>query len=135
MCITRKEILELNDVIQKINSFNDETERDMYLQSAVEDVDMFISALRALNKNKLIKTGKKKTQINMCNHYTKKEVIKIFEENDLDAIVGKYSKQELTDMHLTFYSSKPLTSHDKMKIAQNIYHYIYTVNRAKALLG
>ncbi len=135
MRVTKKEILELNDVIQKINSFNDETERDKYLQSAVEDVDMFITTLKAVNKNKLIKSGKKKTHANIYSHYTNKEIVKIFEENDLDTIVSKYSKQELTDMYLTFYSSKPLTSCDKMRIAQNIYRYIYTMNRAKALLG
>ncbi len=135
MRITKKEILELNDVIQKINSFSDEAERDKYLQSVVEDADMLLSTLKMLNKNKLLRSGKKKTYSSRHNHYTNKEIIKIFEDNDLDVIVKKYSKQELTDMYLTFYSSKPLTSCDKMRIAQNIYHYIYTMNRAKALLG
>lgn len=135
MCITKKEILELNVIIQRINSFSNEAERDMYLQSAVEDVDMFISTLKAINKNKLIKSNKKKTCIKKYRNYTDEEIIKIFKENDLDDIVNRYTKRELTDMYLTFYSSKPLTSCDKTKIAQNIYHYIYTMNRTKALLG
>lgn len=135
MCITRREILELNDVVQKINSFDNEAERNKYLQSAVEDVDMFISTLKAINKNKLIKSNKNKNCIIKHSDYTNEEIIKIFKENSLDDIVNRYTKRDLTDMYLTFYSSKPLTSCDKTKIAQNIYHYIYTMNRTKALLG
>lgn len=135
MCITKKEILELNSIIQKINSYSNETERDTYLQSAVEDVDMFISTLKTINKNKLVKSNKKKECVKKCNNYTDEKIIKIFKENDLDNIVSRYSKQELTDMYLTFYSSKPLTSCNKTRIAQSIYHYIYTMNRTKALLG
>lgn len=135
MYITKREILNLNTVIQHINSFTDEAERDQYLQDTVEDVDMFLSTLKALKKNKLINSGKEKICVRIDKHYTEKEIIEIFEENDLDAIVNQYSKQELTDMYLTFYSSRPLSSMKKRRIAQSIYHFIYTQNRAKALLG
>lgn len=135
MCITKKEILELNDVIRNINSFNDEAERDIYLQNAVEDVDLFLTTLKGINKSKLIKTKKGKKTDKKYNHYTVENVIKIFEENSLDDIVIKYTKQELTDMYSVFFTSKPLTSCDKKRIAQNISHYIYTMNRTKALLG
>lgn len=133
--ISRKEISQLNEVIQRINSFTNETERDEYLQNAVEDVDLFLNVLKTVNKNKLKTVKTNKNHIAKHNDYTKEEVMKIFEENSLDDIVEKYTKQDLTDMYLTFYSSKPLSSYDKMRIAQNLYHYIYKLNRTNSLLG
>lgn len=133
MCITREEILELNCVIQKINSFSSGEERDKYLLDSVEDVELFISTLRAVNKNKLVSSQKRKEHISKHNAYTCEAVMEIFEKNDLEVIVSRYSKQELTDMYLTFYSTKPVSSYDKTRIAQNIYHYIYKMNRTKAL--
>lgn len=50
-------------------------------------------------------------------------------------IVKDYTKQQLTDMYITFYSEKPLTSFDKRKIALTIYHSIYSMGRTKTLLG
>lgn len=134
MCITKNEILELNDIIQHLNAFNDENEREKYLKCAVEDVDLFLSTLKKINKSKLATSKKKKTVYKKRHNYTTEAVMKIFEENDLDDIVAEYSKQELTDMYLTFYTSKPLSSYDKKRIAQNVYHYIHTMERTKALL-
>lgn len=135
MCIKRNEILELNDIIQHLNSIKNESERETYLQEAVEDVDLFITTLKEINKSKLVISKKKKVIYKKSQEYTPEVVIKIFEENNLDDIVAKYTKQELTDMYITIYSSKPLSSYDKMRIAQNIYHYFNTINRTKALLG
>lgn len=135
MCIKKSEILELNDIILHINSMDDDYEREIYLQEAVEDVELFISTLRSINKSKLVTERKKKNICTKSKKYTLDAVIKIFEENTIDEIVAKYTKQELTDMYVTIYSSKPLSSSDKTRIAQNIYHHIYTINRTKALLG
>lgn len=132
--ITKEEILKLNEVIQKINSFTSETERNEYLQNIVEDVDLFLNTLKTINKNKLKTIKTNKNHIIKNTNYTQEEVMKIFEENNLDIIVEKYTKQDLTDMYLTFYSSKPLSSYDKMRIAQTIYHYIYKLNRTNSLL-
>lgn len=135
MCIKKSELLELNDIILHLNSISDDNEREVYLQEAVEDVELFISTLRSINKNKLVKAKKKKVICVKSKNYTSDNVLKIFEENTLDDIVAKYTKQELTDMYITIYSSKPLSSYDKMRIAQNIYHHFNTINRTKALLG
>ena len=56
-------------------------------------------------------------------------------DDKLDEIVKDYTKQQLTDMYITFYSEKPLTSFDKRKIALTIYHSIYSMGRTKTLLG
>uniref|UniRef100_UPI000ADC1943 hypothetical protein n=1 Tax=Clostridium sp. NkU-1 TaxID=1095009 RepID=UPI000ADC1943 len=53
MCITRNQIKELKEVIDGINSFEDEKERTDFLNNHVEDVDLFMSALRSINKKKL----------------------------------------------------------------------------------
>jgi len=135
MCIKKSELLELNEIILHLNSMSDDNEREVYLQQAVEDVELFISTLRSINKSKLVTTKKKKEVCVKSKKYTSDNVLKIFEENTLDEIVAQYTKQELTEMYVTIYSSKPLSSYDKTRIAQNIYHYINTVNRTKALLG
>lgn len=135
MCIKKSELLELNDVIQHLNAISDAYEREVYLQEAVEDVELFISTLRSINKSKLVATRKKKVTAIKSKEYTSDIVFKIFKENNLDEIVAKYTKQELTDMYAAIFLAKPLSSYDKIRIAQNIYHYINTLNRTKALLG
>lgn len=135
MCIKKSELLELNDVIQHLNAISDAYEREVYLQEAVEDVELFISTLRSINKSKLVATRKKKVTAIKSKEYTSDIVFKIFKENSLDEIVAKYTKQELTDMYAAIFLAKPLSSYDKIRIAQNIYHYINTLNRTKALLG
>lgn len=134
MYFTRSQILELDDIIKHINSINSEEEREMYLRNEVEDIELFLSALKRFKKNNLTKCKKEKHSQKNSNIYTKETIMKIFEEKELSDIVAEYSKRELTDMYLTFYSSSPITSCDKTRIAQYIYQYIYAANRTKALL-
>ena len=54
MCITKKEILELNDVIENINDFSNIQERDLYLKDIVEDVDLFINTLYKATINRYV---------------------------------------------------------------------------------
>lgn len=135
MCITRSQILEWNEIIQQLNSIGDEKERELYLQDKVEDTDLFLSALKKVNKSKLVKSKNKKTTEKRNSHFTQKMVIDLFNEYTLEDIIAEYSKQELSDMYSIFYSVKPLTSFDKAKIVQMIHQYIYKMNRAGVLLG
>ena len=136
MQLTKNELLKLNDIICHFNSFTDDVERQVYLKETVEDADLFISILRSVNKNKLITTKKKQEKSNIVsNKFTLDDIHNIFEENTLDHIIATYTKQELTEMYITIYSSKPLSSSNKTRIAQNIYHYFNTINRTKVLLG
>lgn len=135
MHFTRNQILELDNIVQHINSISSEEERERYLRDEVEDIELFLSVLKRVNKSNLTKCKKKKYSEKAPNIiYTKEKVVKIFEENELSDIVAEYSKRELTDMYLTFYSSKPVTSCDKTRIAQYIYQYIYAANRTQTLL-
>ena len=135
MCITKNEILELHQIIQTMNSISDEKERKSYLNNTVEDVDLFISTLKGINKNQLKISEKPTTSYSKTHQYSRDMIIELFENNNLDDIVKKYSKQELTDMYLTFFTSKPLASYNKNRIAQCIHNYILAMNRTKALLG
>ncbi len=135
MYITKKDILELKDVIENINNFNDIQERDLYLKDAVEDVDLFISTLKEIKKNKLSKNKKCNEKTEKIEEFSEKMIINLFKSKKVDEIIKEYTKQQLTDMYITFYSEKPLTSFDKRKIALTIYHSIYTIGRTKALLG
>lgn len=135
MYITKKDILELKDVIENINNFSDIQERDLYLKDAVEDVDLFISTLKEIKKNKLSKNKKCNEKTEKIEEFSEKMIINLFKSKKVDEIIKEYTKQQLTDMYITFYSEKPLTSFDKRKIALTIYHSIYTIGRTKALLG
>lgn len=135
MCITKKEILELNDVIENINDFSNIQERDLYLKDIVEDVDLFINTLKKIKKNKLSKNRKSDEKTDKTEEFSEKMIIDLFKSKKVDEIVKDYTKQQLTDMYITFYSEKPLTSFDKRKIALTIYHSIYSMGRTKTLLG
>lgn len=135
MCITKKEILELRDVIENINNFSNIQERDLYLKDAVEDVDLFINTLKEIKKNKLSRNRKSDEKTEKIEDFSEKMIINLFKSKKVDEIIKDYTKQQLTNMYITFYSEKPLTSFDKRKIALTIYHSIYTMGRTKTLLG
>ena len=135
MCITKAQIYELNDVINKLNSMQTEEEKDKYLERSVEDVDFFLETLRKVNKSKL-GTRKKKSPASILNgsSYEKSEVISLFRENSLNDIVAENSKAELAAMYYAVYCAKPLSADNKEKIAQAIKGYIYDMGRADVLL-
>ena len=65
-------------------------------------------------------------------YITKKDILELKEvieniNNLVDEIIKEYTKQQLTDMYITFQSEKLLTSFDKRKIALTIYHSVYII--------
>ncbi|MCI8409675.1 MAG: hypothetical protein HFJ09_10480 [Lachnospiraceae bacterium] len=135
MYITNNQVSEWKEVIDKLNALDDEKEKMDYLNDNIEDVDFFLKTLKSINKTKLVYKKKKKEIPQTEKKYTEDEVILIFENNKLEDIIKQYSKKELISMYLTFYSSRPVTSFDKKRIAQTIYNYIYSMKRTKTLLG
>ena len=133
---TKEEIVRLNDIIQNLNLIDDKEKIKVYLEENVEDIDLFLSTLKNINKNKLIinKTKKEEKPLEY-KKYTSSEVEKIFKENPLNEIINKYKKKDLVDMYISLYNGKPLSSYDKERIANSIYHHFYTINRTKVLLG
>lgn len=123
---------------EEINNYIDiarSTELGDVSRGRTDYADLFISTLMGINKSKLTRRKKKKEIQEKQHKYSEEMVIQLFNEKTVDDIVLEYTKQELTEMYLTFYSSKPLTSFDKKRIALSIYQHIYTADRAKALLG
>lgn len=141
MGITKQEIIKWNAIIKNFNACNSEAEKEDYLQTEVEDVNLFKETLQEAKNYKPVKTKEKTRAKTACterhNIYTQEEVMDIFRKNknNIDVIVNEYSKRELTDMYLAIYSSRPLTASGKKRIAQNIHQYIYTLHRTEALLG
>ena len=138
MCITRTQILELNEVITTLNSYEDEEERRAYLNTAVEDTDLFLRALRNVNKKKVAGQSRKKTvaQSKRINsQYREEEVERIFENSRLEEIVQQYTKVQLTEMYYTIYETKPLSAAGKERIAHSIRQHFYNIDRTRALLG
>lgn len=133
MCITRNQIKELKEVIDGINSFEDEKERTDFLNNHVEDVDLFISALRSINKKKLSPVKERKTG-KAAVKYGQNEVIDIFKNNKLESIISEYSLNELSDMYVAIFNSTPISSFKKARIAQTINNYLYAMDRASELL-
>lgn len=138
MCITKAQILELNEVITNLNSCEDEDERRKYLDTAVEDTDLFLQALRNVNKKKIEGKGRKKSGLQsntMISHYQEEEVERIFEDGRVEEIAQQYTKAQLTEMYYTVYRSKPLSAANKERIAHSIRQHFYNIDRTKALLG
>ena len=133
MCITRTQILELNEVITTLNSYEDEEERRAYLNT-----DLFLRALRNVNKKKVAGQSRKKTvaQSKIINsQYREEEVERIFENSRLEEIVQQYTKVQLTEMYYTIYETKPLSAAGKERIAHSIRQHFYNIDRTRALLG
>lgn len=66
------------------------------------------------------------------NYYTEESIIEIFSKHSLDDIVNTYSKNQLTQMYMTIYSSKPLSTYNKKQIVQRINNHFHYLRRAAA---
>lgn len=136
MCITKSQLMELNEIITTINSLDDEDKAREYLIGVVEDVDMFFTTLKMVNKNKLYKKKKAEKSVkNSIPDFTEEFVFEVFANNSLEEIVKKYTKVELSKMYLAIYDTKPLSAERKEDIVQAIKQYMNNVARTKALLG
>ncbi len=138
MCITKTQICELNDIINNLNSIDNSKDRMIFLENNVEDVDFFLNVLKKINKKNLsIKKESSPPPLtkNKKIAYHKEYVITFFQENNLDFIVENKSKVELKAMYYAIYNSTPLSSDNKMRIAQRIKKYIHDMQRFDALLS
>lgn len=134
MLITREQINELKTVIDHMNAFDDENKRTEYLKDHVEDVNLFLSALKNVTKKNLKCEKKERKTEQQKNVYEDQEVISIFEAAELEDIIKQYSLRELICMYDAVFHSKPLSSYNKTKIAQTIKNYVYAMDRAETLL-
>lgn len=137
MCISKAQLSELNEIVDRLNLIHEAEIRQQYLASKVEDVDFFLNILKKVNKNNLRK-GKERSKSTTDKGkyiYQKEDVIDRFQINSLESIVSDSSKMELTAMYYAVYNSKPLSANTKMQIAQAIKRYIHDMQRADVLLG
>ena len=137
MCITKAQIVELNTIIDRLNAIDSVDERMEYLESQVEDADFFLEVLKKVNRNNLRLKNSRGVSDAKKTKYTFQaaDVLARFQSNSVESIAADSSKEELIAMYHTIFHAKPLSSFNKMRIAQTINSYIHDMNRFDALLG
>ncbi|MCI9550644.1 MAG: hypothetical protein HFF25_03730 [Oscillospiraceae bacterium] len=137
MCITKAQIGELNTIIDRLNAIDSVDERMEYLESQVEDADFFLEVLKKVNRNNLRLKNSRGVSDAKKTKYTFQaaDVLARFQSNSVESIAADSSKEELIAMYHTIFHAKPLSSFNKMRIAQTINSYIHDMNRFDALLG
>lgn len=136
MCITKAQIGELNTIIDRLNAIDSVDERMEYLESQVEDADFFLEVLKKVNRNNLRLKNSRGVSDAKKTKYTFQaaDVLARFQSNSVESIAADSSKEELIAMYHTIFHAKPLSSFNKMRIAQTISSYIHDMNRFDALL-
>lgn len=136
MCITKAQICELNTIVDRFNSIDDADARMQYLESQVEDAAFFLEVLKKVNKNNLRISKGRGAPVLKKNKYAfeKADVLARFQANSVESVVADSTKDELIAMYYAIFDSKPLSSDNKMRIAQAIQNYIHDMNRFHALL-
>lgn len=59
MYLTKENICDLNEIIIALNTIQNEKDKEEFLNKNIEDVNLFLTTLRKINKNKLPKNHKK----------------------------------------------------------------------------
>ena len=137
MCITKAQIVELNTIIDRLNAIDSVDGRMEYLKSQVEDADFFLEVLKKVNRNSLrIKNSRGVSDAKKAKYtFQAADVLAGFQSNSVESIAADSTKEELIAMYHTIFHTKPLSSFNKMRIAQTINSYIHDMNRFDALLG
>lgn len=137
MCITKAQIVELNTIIDRLNVIDSVDGRTEYLKSQVEDADFFLEVLKKVNRNNLrIKNNRGVSDAKEMKYaFQVADVLARFQSNSVESIAADSTKAELIAMYHTIFHAKPLSSFNKMRIAQMISSYIHDMNRLDALLG
>lgn len=138
MYFSKESISTLNRIISELNSLGCESEQKAYLCECTEDVDLFLQALKNVNKKKLPKTTLSSQKSERKNAavpvYDEKEISLIFKETDEKTLLGTYSLAELKGMYYTIYQKKPPVKSKKEDIYKIIKNRFSTINRAAAFI-
>lgn len=138
MYLTKENICDLNEIILALNTIQNEKDKEEFLSKNVEDVNLFLTTLRKINKNKLPKNHKKniKNDIDFTNNNfcDENEIIKIFKEKNDKTIMQEYSLKELRQMYSFVYKRKCSSNYTKERIISIFRDRIHTMNRVEAFI-
>lgn len=138
MYLTKENICDLNEIIIALNTIQNEKDKEEFLNKNVEDVNLFLTTLRKINKNKLPKNHKKniKNDIDFTNNTfcDENEIIKIFKEKNDKTIMQEYSLKELRQMYSFVYKRKSPSNYTKERIISIFRDRIHTMNRVEAFV-
>lgn len=126
----------LDDFLEEFNALEDDKQQ-VYLQNNVEDVALFIDAIKKINKSKMIKfdiakKDKKKKNIGLHPNYSEKEIYELLNKYDDDILLKKFTYNDLLDMYISIYGSKPLSGSTKQSLIKGFRNRMHTMNRAAA---
>lgn len=126
----------LDDFLEEFNALEDDKQQ-VYLQNNVEDVALFIDAIKKINKSKMIKfdvakKDKKKKNIGFHPNYSEKEIYELLNKYDDDTLLKKFTYNDLLDMYISIYGSKPLSGSTKQSLIKGFRNRMHTMNRAAA---
>lgn len=126
----------LDDFLEEFNALDDDKQQ-VYLQNNVEDVALFIDAIKKINKSKMIKfdvakKDKKKKNIGLHPNYSEKEIYELLNKYDDDTLLKKFTYNDLLDMYISIYESKPLSGSTKQSLIKGFRNRMHTMNRAAA---
>lgn len=138
MYLTKENICDLNEIILTLNTIQNEKDKEEFLSKNVEDVNLFLTTLRKINKNKLPKNHKKniKNDVNFTKNTfgNENEIIKIFKEKNDKTIMQEYSLKELRQMYNFVYKRKCSSNYTKERIISIFRDRIHTMNRVEAFV-
>lgn len=136
MYFSKENVDSLQKIIVDLNCLETEMEQKLYLDKYVEDVSLFLQALKSVNKKKLPKTKsstqKVKRQAVVSPVYQEDDVYRIFKENDEKKLLGSYSLVELKGMYYAIYKEYPLSKSSKEDILKTLKNRFSTMTRAAA---
>lgn len=126
----------LDDFLEEFNALEDDKQQ-VYLQNNVEDVALFIDAIKKINKSKMVKfdiakKDKKKKNIGLHPNYSEKEIYELLNKYDDDTLLKKFTYNDLLDMYISIYGSKPLSGSTKQSLIKGFRNRMHTMNRAAA---
>lgn len=126
----------LDDFLEEFNALEDDKQQ-VYLQNNVEDVALFIDAIKKINKSKMIKLDiakkdEKKKNIGFHPNYSEKEIYELLNKYDDDTLLKKFTYNDLLDMYISIYESKPLSGSTKQSLIKGFRNRMHTMNRAAA---
>lgn len=126
----------LDDFLMEFNALDDD-DQQIYLQKNVEDVALFINAIKKINKSKMVKLNcakkdEKKDNIRFHSKYSEEEIYELLNKYDDDTLLKKFTYNDLLDMYISIYESKPLSGSTKQSLIKGFRNRMHTMNRAAA---
>lgn len=137
MYLTLENINNLNYIISELNRIQDDRQKENFLHEHIEDTDLFLEAIKKINKSK-IPTGQKKAKrdrkeaVIETDLYKEEDIYSILREKNNTEIMQEYSLSDLKKMYASIYKTNPTSSYTKERIISTLRNRMHGMRRAEA---